>query len=239
LLIIIILNSVYAQQSDYTFSKRLSNSPEYLADGFTYTLNESQNQLILGTAGIMAIGAHRFDQKIKEYFLTESILTPSSAKFGDLYGKYGAPLLLISTILIDSHVNDISNIERSEKLEYAIMGYAANGLATYGLKFLFHRQRPDNSNNRSFPSGHTSSSFYTAGTISELYGAFPGFFAYLISTVVGVSRMQDEHHYLSDVIFGAGLGVAISKGFAKVYRKTHRGNSAVSSSVNINITFPL
>jgi membrane-associated phospholipid phosphatase len=51
--------------------------------------------------------------------------------------------------------------------------------------------------------------------------------------------MQDEHHYLSDVIFGAGLGVAISKGFAKVYRKTHRGNSAVSSSVNINLTFPL
>ena len=239
LLIALLLSSPSAQESEYTYSKLINNSPAYLADGFTNTFTESQSQIILGSAAVMAAGANRIDQKVHEYFLTESILPPSLAKFGDIYGKYGAPFLLVSTILIDSHLNDIPNIERSEKLEYAIWGYTANGIATYGLKFLFNRKRPDKSNNRSFPSGHTSTSFYTASTIDILYGTGPAIITYLMSTVVGISRIQDEYHYLSDVIFGAGLGIAISKGFAYVYRKTHRNNSEASPSFNINYTFPL
>ena len=61
--------------------------------------------------------------------------------------------------------------------------------------------------NGSFPSGHTSASFATATVIQRRWGWRAGLPAYALASYVGASRLHDNH-YLSDVAFGAGLGIA-------------------------------
>ena len=56
----------------------------------------------------------------------------------------------------------------------------------------------------------------------EIYGSKVGIPAYLMATLSGLSRIQDDKHYLSDVIFGATLGIAVGKGFGHVYRQNRK-----------------
>ena len=39
--------------------------------------------------------------------------------------------------------------------------------------------------------------------------------AYLLAGLTGASRIHDNKHYLSDVIFGASLGIALGRGFSQ------------------------
>lgn len=90
----------------------------------------------------------------------------------------------------------------------------ASGL-TYGLKVTTNRTRPDSSDDKSFPSGHTSKAFSFATSTrwnvrsSSLSG---GMQAVTIVTTQAVaagtawSRVEAGRHYLSDVLVGAALG---------------------------------
>ena len=49
-------------------------------------------------------------------------------------------------------------------------GMLAAGGTTWALKELIHERRPDRSDDRSFPSGHTSVSFAAAMTMEKRYG---------------------------------------------------------------------
>jgi membrane-associated phospholipid phosphatase len=77
---------------------------------------------------------------------------------------------------------------------------------TQGIKFAADRTRPDGSS-YSFPSGHTSSAFATAAVIQRHYGWKVGLPAYALAGYVGGSRLAENRHYLSDVLFGAAIGI--------------------------------
>ena len=124
---------------------------------------------------------------------------------------------------------EISKVER-----LSIFVFKKSLIYTYVLteyvKSVVKRTRPDGEDNRSFFSGHTSTTFAAAtylwkelddfyddwdvtkndnslknvfeiSTFSVLYG-WAGF--------VGYSRIRDNKHYLSDVIIGAAVGTLIS-----------------------------
>jgi membrane-associated phospholipid phosphatase len=80
-----------------------------------------------------------------------------------------------------------------------------------GTKFAVGRQRPDGSNSMSFPSGHSASAFATATVIQEHFGWKAGIPAYAFASFVGASRLASGKHYLSDVVVGAGIGVAAGR----------------------------
>jgi membrane-associated phospholipid phosphatase len=84
-----------------------------------------------------------------------------------------------------------------------------------GLKYVVGRERPDGSNNQSFPSGHSITAFCFAPVVTRYWGWEAGVPAYLLATVTGLARVEGYHHYLSDVVAGATLGVII--GNAVVY----------------------
>ena len=77
---------------------------------------------------------------------------------------------------------------------------------TIGIKTAVGRERPDGTN-WSFPSGHASTSFATATVIQRHYGWHAGIPAYVLAGFVAASRLNEDRHYLSDVVFGAALGV--------------------------------
>jgi len=79
-------------------------------------------------------------------------------------------------------------------------------LVTEGLKEAFPKTRPDGSDRRSFPSGHTSRSFAAAATIYNRQGPALGIPAFAVAGVVGLARVEGNKHYWSDVAVGAGLG---------------------------------
>lgn len=99
--------------------------------------------------------------------------------------------------------------------------------ATYTFKLLFHRERPegfvsdaDNWNgpsfsfeDLSFPSAHTSLAFAVATVYAEEYSdvKWVPITAYSLATIAGLSRMYDDAHWASDVLFGAALGWGIGK----------------------------
>ena len=83
---------------------------------------------------------------------------------------------------------------------------AVSQALTQGIKVAVRRDRPTGEC-CAFPSGHASASFATAAVLERHLGyrALPTF---LVASYVAMSRLHDDRHYVSDVIFGAGIGIA-------------------------------
>jgi membrane-associated phospholipid phosphatase len=79
-----------------------------------------------------------------------------------------------------------------------------------GAKYLIDKERPDGSDFNSFPSGHSAKAFMGAELVRIEYGEdYPWLAvgAYTIATATGALRVYNNHHWLSDVIAGAGVGI--------------------------------
>lgn len=79
-------------------------------------------------------------------------------------------------------------------------------LVTAGLKEAIPEWRPDRSDRKSFPSGHTSSAFAASATLQNRYGWQIGLPAQAVAAFVGVSRVEARKHKWHDVIAGAAIG---------------------------------
>lgn len=85
----------------------------------------------------------------------------------------------------------------------------AQGL-TIGVKETVRRKRPEGGG-YAFPSGHTTVSFASATVLQQHFGWRVGAPAYALASYVALSRVQMKRHYLSDVAFGAALGIAAGR----------------------------
>ena len=93
--------------------------------------------------------------------------------------------------------------------------FFTNYAATYTLKKVISKTRPNGADDESFPSGHTSVAFQGAAFIHLRYGIRYGVPAYMAATYVGWTRLQSDNHYLVDVVAGAALGITSSLIFTK------------------------
>lgn len=79
------------------------------------------------------------------------------------------------------------------------------------VKYTVRRERPDLSNNKSFPSGHSASAFATATVLQRHYGWKIGAPAYALGGYIALARMAWNRHHASDVVMGAGFGIASAR----------------------------
>lgn len=108
-------------------------------------------------------------------------------------------------------------------LDRTLILVLAQGMTQGVTSFTKHRTyrtRPDESDNLSFPSGHTSNAFAGAefmaqelGDVSPWYTAL----GYTCATVTAISRISHKDHWFSDVIAGAGVGIFSTKAAYLVY----------------------
>ena len=58
-----------------------------------------------------------------------------------------------------------------------------------------------------FPSGHAATAFAVASVIERHFGYRAAWPTLALATYVGVSRLHNNRHYVSDVLFGASVGM--------------------------------
>ena len=114
-------------------------------------------------------------------------------------GAYG---LIATALILPSTREDWEGLRQAA---YSVV--TATGVATVG-KALVDEERPDNSDNDSFPSGHTANAFAAATTLHRRYGWEVGFPAYAVATLTGVARERARKHHWWDVVAGAAIGGA-------------------------------
>ena len=96
---------------------------------------------------------------------------------------------------------------------YIISNIIAEG-SVLGLKAITHQLRPDGSAYNSFPSGHTTEAFISAEIMRLEYkdvSPWYGVAGYAMATATGALRIYNNRHWLSDVVAGAGIGMASTR----------------------------
>ncbi|WP_345975035.1 phosphatase PAP2 family protein [Sulfurimonas sp. HSL3-7] len=114
---------------------------------------------------------------------------------------------------------------------------AVSTATTFGLKFTVKRERPDGSNDRSFPSAHTMYAFQGATFIHQRYGLQYALAAYLGAAFVGYSRIETDKHYLGDVLAGAAIGSLSAWFFTDRYNDVALQPLAVQGAYGIMIAY--
>jgi hypothetical protein len=101
------------------------------------------------------------------------------------------------------------------------------GGTTLLLKYTVGRERPDTSDDHSFPSTHTSLAFSTAGVLFFRTPWYVGVPSLLAASAVGLSRIDLRKHYPSDVLTGAGIGFLYAALVHSYHRRFERNPPAI------------
>lgn len=153
----------------------------------------------LSAAAILLVQS--MDGQIRSDMGNNQLMPSSTSSIGDHYVSYGGNVMIaLGQLIWDRH----NGMNHSRALLFTF-------LATHALKNLVHQQRPDQSDDYAFPSGHASSAFATATSLSMAYGWKVGVPAFAMATLTGLSRIADDRHWGSNVAAGALLGIAIGR----------------------------
>ena len=118
----------------------------------------------------------------------------------------GRGLLVVSAVGVPLAVEGPD--ERWEATLRAGGSVAAAWGVTEVLKRTVREERPDKSDRRSFPSGHSSQSFAAAGSLHKRYGWKVGLPAHAVAAFVATARVKAKKHHVHDVLVGAAIGEA-------------------------------
>lgn len=230
--LLFIFNTIYAQTQDS--SRAIPNGKyfkSYLTDSKSIVLAPAHWSGKEWIAAGAVIGGtvllYQYDLEIRNYFQSKQTdLGQKISKHG--LEPWGSGLYSMSTMALFYGQGLIWKNEHSKKV--ALMGVKAfiiSGFFVQFPKYLFSRQRPYQgdypdskkwygpsfSSHTSFPSGHTTSVFAVAAVVASEYREtiWVPILSYAIATGVGLSRMYDDKHWSSDVLFGAAFGWSIGK----------------------------
>jgi membrane-associated phospholipid phosphatase len=95
----------------------------------------------------------------------------------------------------------------AERTVIGATALVANTALTGVLKYSISSERPDGSDNHSFPSGHASRAFLGAELLRMDYGTWIGVGGYAVAIGVGALRVEHKRHRWIDVVGGAGIGI--------------------------------
>ncbi len=129
--------------------------------------------------------------------LAAGLAWPAGARAGDGFETYGDVMrvaLPVAALGISAVKRDGAGVAQLAATAVPTLGL------TYGLKAVVHEERPDESGDDSFPSGHTSSAFLGASYLHFRYGWKYGLPAYLLAAGVAASRVEADKHYVHDVL---------------------------------------
>jgi membrane-associated phospholipid phosphatase len=146
-------------------------------------------------------------------------LVPASANAkSDTIEQVGKALAIAEPVFaggVSIYRNDWNGLAQMGVTTGATVGTA------FALKYIVHEQRPDHSDNKSFPSDTAALAFAPANYLWDRYGWEWGVPAYLVAGFVGYSRVQADKHHWWDVAASAGIALGYTKLFTTRYLRRY------------------
>ena len=168
---------------------------------------------VVGAVGI----ASALDRRVDNW--TQDQRSPGSDRAAQVFKYGGEPVLIFGVsggILAAGVISGRPDLER--RGGRVLASVVAAGLTTGALKEITGRFRPDNTtdpyvfhpftNHDAFPSGHATMAFALATSLSaEIHRPWATALLYTGATGTAWSRLNDQKHWLSDVLAGATVGI--------------------------------
>lgn len=162
------------------------------------------------------------DEKIQHWIQdNRSPATDRAAEFAKQFGEPETYKVPLAVLYLYGQLSDDERARRT--VRYSINSLVIGAIVTQTIKAVVNRQRPNRAlgddpfdeggSLMSFPSGHTMVAFLMATVLSSEYGQYAGVrpVSYTIAGMTGWSRMNDNSHWASDVVFGAFIGYTAAK----------------------------
>jgi hypothetical protein len=178
----------------------------------------------LAGGGALALAAHPADNKVNRHLMGSNVANKFFAPGQYVGATYSQFAISLTTYLV-GRMKDQPRVEHigMDLIEAQILSETIVELT----KVAVHRPRPRNpdgtptANTYSFPSGHATVTFATATVLQQHFGWKAAVPTYALATYVATSRLHDNRHYLSDVVFGAAVGIVIGRSVTWHGRNTY------------------
>jgi hypothetical protein len=168
--------------------------------------------VILGLGAGLAAAGHTADNSLNghlvgskavgRFFAPGKFLGAAYTQIGVSLGLYAIGRFVLPPAKGEDQTNKLSHLGfdllRAQLLSQAMV---------HGMKYSIRRNRPTGEC-CSFPSGHAATAFAVASVLERHLGYRFAWPTVVGATYVAMSRLHDNRHYLSDVIFGAAIGTA-------------------------------
>ncbi len=219
-LILLPIGMVAQNDSIVSNSLRIKSAYPETTSGISFSPQQLILPGVLLAAGIYGTVDGRLDEKIRDAAVKKDVHTSADDY---LWALPPASVYVFNWCGIRGKHNFV---DRSVILGTA--GILAAG-TTYTLKSVTGVERPDGSNDQSFPSMHTALAFVGAEFMYQEYkdqSIWYGVGGYAIATCTGALRIYNNKHWFSDVLAGAGIGILSTKAAYWLYpeiRKWYKG----------------
>ena len=185
------------------------NSPAY--DGFlkqdAKSMVNRQNFYILAVGLGVPGTVHSWDHEAVGKLRDKPLLEATDVTNLYASGKFNVPVALLAwSVGKATHKQELTSVSGD-----VLRTLAYTQMVVASTKWAVGRERPDGSNYRSFPSGHTANSFALAELFRRRYGWKVGAPLFTLGALTAAGRMEENVHYLSDVVAGAAIGYVIGR----------------------------
>jgi membrane-associated phospholipid phosphatase len=160
-----------------------------------------KNAAILAGGGALALAVHPFDDNVNArlkgghgFFVTGKYLGQAYTLAGISLGTYAFGRATDNRVV--SHLG-------MDLLRAGVV----TGTVTYAIKRSVRRDRPSTGKCCAFPSGHAAGTFAFASVLWRHLGWRAAVPTYTVASYVAMSRLHENVHFLSDVVFGAAVGI--------------------------------
>lgn len=216
----------YAQKPDKAYFKSYWTATKKIACGPIHW--NTTEWIVAGGVTAVGVSLYMFDDDIRHFFQSNRTNTMDAVSQYALEpwgsGLYALPFL--------GGLYIYGLAANNSKSKQVAMGgaqaFVMAALTSQLFKHVLHRHRPyqDFPPNPSlwegpfkgfeytaFPSGHTTAAFAVAAVFASAYQEtiWVPVLSYTIAAGVGLSRINDNKHWASDVLIGAALGFAVGK----------------------------
>jgi hypothetical protein len=180
---------------------------------FAYFPRRKSTWVLLAGGAVAALAVHPADDYVESHIVgndtAEKIFKPgkiiggTAFQLGAAVGLWAVGRYILPPAEDGSRTNKVSHLG-FDLLRAQIVSQAL----VHGIKYTAQRDRPTGEC-CAFPSGHAASAFAAASVIERHFGYRASWPALVAASYVGASRLVENRHWLSDVVFGAALGEAV------------------------------
>ena len=189
--------------------RTIGRLPANLGMGLVGVFHED-NLVPLLVGGTAAGASSFFDQDVRD-----TVTDPFA--WSETFETAGGPLYSAVFVAGMFTAGRFAHGDRFRAMTYDMLDAAVVSAAYCSvLKVAVGRERPNGQDEKSFPSGHTANAFALAAVAERHYGWKVGAPAYALAALMGASRVNEDKHWLSDVVAGATLGYIVGRTVVRV-----------------------